>query len=86
MPGEISPVNITQQYTIAGDESICAAEFCCDKNLSTYTGSNNPGGGEVWLKLEFDKVYLVLDIVVYTLFYEDWFDNPNWCVEGDQLR
>ena len=79
VPGEIMPVKMTQQYTLDGNEKSNAANFCCDKDLSTHAVSTN-SVGEMWLKVEFDKVQFVTKVVVYTRFYNNWYQADHWCV------
>ena len=86
VPGEIEPVKITQQQTSHDDEECCAAKFCYDKDLATHAASSSVGGSKVWLKLEFGRVYLVFNVVVYTRFFTNWFDPASWCFEGGAER
>ena len=79
------PVKMTQQYTLRGDEEMCAANFCCDKDLSTHAAGTN-AEGEMWLKVEFDKVYFVTQVVVYTRFYNNWFQADHHCVNNGEER
>ena len=85
MPGEIVPVTMTQQYTFGGNEINNAAKFCCDKDLSTHAAATATDG-EMWLKLEIDKVYLLLQVVVYTRFYNNWFDPAHTCINQGKTR
>ena len=84
--GEIIPDRFTQQKTYTNNEAKFAAEFCFDKDLSTRAASYNPDGGEIWLKLEFDKVYFMSEIVLYMRFYTNWFDPNHYCMQGGLSR
>ena len=79
MSGEIKPVKMTQQNTFNDNDGCCAVKFCCDKDLSTHAASTNVGGDERWLKLEIGKVSFVLEIVVYSRFFNNWFDPNHDC-------
>ena len=76
---------MTQQYTFDNNDECCAVTFCCDKDLSTHAAITNGGGGERWLKLEIGKVSLVSYVVVYSRFFNNWFDPNHDCFrKGEQ--
>ena len=77
---EITPKSVTQGKTYQGNENIYAAAHAIDKDLSTYAMTDT---GDGWLKLEFDKPHLIHKVVLYYVFYTNWY-NPNaWCVQSE---
>ena len=56
---------------------------CClvrslDKNLKTATAvTTDNGQGELWLKVEFDKTHFIDKVVIYYMFYTNWFDSEG---------
>ena len=42
------------------------------------------GNGEGWLKLDYGKTYFIHKVVIYYMFYTNWY-NPsgNWCVRSE---
>ena len=51
-----------------------------DKDLSTRSKAGVLDG-EVWLKLELGSTTYIHKIVIYYIFYTDWFDPSNWFAE-----
>ena len=82
VPGEITPVTVTQQRTRNDDEDLFQASYAVDKNLSTRAFAEDVNG-EVWLKLEFDRTYFIHQITIYQYFYTNWYDPDNWCVQSE---
>ena len=82
VPGEITPVTVTQQQTQNDNEDWFQATHAVDKDLSTtsYAETDN---GEVWLKLEFDSSYFIHQIIIYQFFYTDWYYPNHWCVRNE---
>ena len=66
------PVSISQKK--GSKEEKEKAAFAVDKDLTTGVVL------EGWLRLEFDRVYLIDTIIVYQLFYTDWFEPKDLCM------
>ena len=79
---EITPKSVTQGKTYQGDESKYAAAHAIDKDLSTYAMTKT-GDGVGWLKLEFDKPFLVDKVVLYYIFYTNWYNPNNHCAKSE---
>ena len=79
---EISPTNVTQGKTRAKSSLYTyIAAHAVDKDLSTQSVTNtNNGAG--WLKLEFDKTYLIHKVVIYYRFYYNWFTPNDGCTRS----
>ena len=56
------------------NDDINAASHISDKNLRTRAAVE-PSVGEAWIKLEFDKEYLIHRVIIYNRFYNNWFTN-----------
>ena len=76
---EITPKNVTQGDTITEYK----AQHAIDMDLST-TSATRTNGDKGWLKLEFDKTYFIHKVVIYYMFYTDWYDSTTTagCVES----
>ena len=72
---EINPTKTTQSNTRGNDEDCCGAAHVADKDLSTQAATLTDSNGEAWLKLEFDKSYVIEKIDIYYMFYTNWFFN-----------
>ena len=70
---EILPTKVTQSKTNGNDEDCCGAANAVDKDLSTRASTRTDSYGEAWLKLEFDKSHIIDRIVIYYMFYTNWF-------------
>ena len=53
-----------------------------DKDLSTEAATGT-GNGTRWIKLEFDKTYLIHKVVIYYRFYTNWYNPSSWCVQSE---
>ena len=82
MEGEITPVTVTQQTTIGGYEDSYKASHSVDKDLSTQSAAETVDG-VVWLKLLFDRTYLINQIIIYEFFYTNWYSSDDWCVASE---
>ena len=76
---EITPARVTLGRMVDDD----AAERAIDFDLSTPAGTHTDNGAG-WLKLQFDKTYLIEKIIVYYTFYTDWFDPSFFCAESEK--
>ena len=83
MIGEIVPLTVTQSKTFENDEYLYKAEHATDKDLSTFSiAPAEIENGEVWLKLEFDRIYPIYQIVIYQIFYTDFYDRETYCARN----
>ena len=55
------------------------AEEAIDRDLSTI--SSGP-----WIKLEFDKTYLIDKIIIYFRFTWYWYDPDAWCARKSNFK
>ena len=39
--------------------------------------------GETWLTLEFDKTYFIHKVVIYYIFYTNWYNPDGWCAQSE---
>ena len=74
---EISPISVTHHTT-----EKFRGYLVVDKDLSTHAATTNVDGLG-WLKLEFDKTYLINKVVIYYEFYTNWFNPERWCAQSD---
>ena len=69
--GEITPV--------AGYQSSADSPYhAFDKDLSTSSWTNLDGPS--WLRLEFNRTYFIHKVIIYQMFYNDWYDSTAPCV------
>ena len=78
--GEITPKRVTQDGTWNKDESCCAAAHGVDQDLATPAVTDTRWGAG-WIKIEFDKAYDIHKIIIYHMFYINWYDPHSWCVK-----
>ena len=59
-----------------------AVAHAVDMDLSSYsaTETDNEAG---WLKLEFSKTHFIQKVVIYFMFYTNWYDPDDWCVQSE---
>ncbi|XP_063690495.1 uncharacterized protein LOC134823076 [Bolinopsis microptera] len=79
---EIIPSKVTHGKTLENNEEIYAAAHAVDMDFSSYSVTDTDNGAG-WLKLEFSKTHFIHKIVIYYLFYTNWFDPGNWCVQNE---
>ena len=70
---EIVPTKVTR-YPESTDGNVAGNSV--DKDMLTVSVSES-GDGEGWLKLEFDKAYLLDQVIVYSNFYSNWYGSVN---------
>ena len=75
---------MTQGNThIDGDEKCCTASFATDRDLSTRAATKTADGAG-WLKLHFDNSHFIHKIIIYNMFYTNWYtDSNNWCTSSE---
>ena len=79
---EMTPTSVTQGKTYNNDEVCCAAAHAIDRDLSTGAVVQTDNGA-VWIKLQFDKTHFINKIIIYHVFYTDWYDPYNSCVQNE---
>lgn len=79
-PGELSPLKVTQSKNFQNDQQL-KATFATDRNLKTQSVAE-PVNGEVWLKVEYGKSHFIHKIVIYQVFWSEFYDDNNWCVRS----
>ena len=55
------------------------ATSATDRNLKTQSVAK-PVNGEVWLKVEYGKSHFIHKIVIYQVFWSDFYNDNDWCV------
>ena len=69
--GEITPTSLKTSMD-------CCNLRALDKDLKTASAvKTDNGNGELWLKLEFDKTHFIDRVVIYYMFYTNWFDSEG---------
>ena len=53
-----------------------------DRDLSTLAVTNTDNGAG-WLKLKFDNTYFIHKVVIYYMFYTNWYDSGHLCVQSE---
>ena len=72
---------MTQGKTYNNNEVIFTAVHATDKDLSTAAATEtNDGAG--WLKIQFGRTYFIHKVVIYYMFYTNWYDPSAWCVDN----
>ena len=79
--GEIIPTKATNGKTF-NDNTRKAASSAVDKDLETDATLEATTDEEAWMKLEFDREYLIDRVIVYNRFYNNWFRNTVNCVQS----
>ena len=80
--GEITPKIATQGKTWKNNEVKNAAAYAIDKDFSTSAVTETDDGAG-WLKLEFDKSYFIHRVVIYYMFYTNWYNSSDWCAKSE---
>ena len=73
---------MTQGKTLDSNEARYTAAHAVDNDLSTIaaTETNNGAG---WLKLEFGKTFFIHSVIIYSMFYTNWFDPRSGCAQNE---
>ena len=70
---------IPTRATSSSDDQSWNLKAALDMDLSSgFTVGVETGHKEVWLELEFGKTHFINRVVVYFIFYTDWFGS-GWC-------
>ena len=77
--GEIIPARASSGKTRNGDETNFAAAHAIDKDLRTLAAIDTLNG-ECWLKLELESSTFIDKILIYSRFYNNYFDTTSGCV------
>ena len=64
------------------DEESYSAAHAVDRDLST-AAVTEASGVVGWMKLELDRIYIINKIVIYYMFYNNWFSPRNWCSQSE---
>ena len=79
-------MRVTQSKPFNNNETCCNAEHAVDKDLSSGAAAVVVND-KVWLKLEFDKTYFISKLVIYFMFYTNWFGGADyWHESEDRFR
>ena len=85
MISEITPIDATQGATYPSgpdDPERFAAAGAIDGDLKTRARTpTNDGLG--WLKLQFDGIYFIHKVVLYNIFYTNWYYTTGGCVRDE---
>ena len=80
---EIPPVSASQGETVTMKTgSTEDAAYAIDKDLSTRSNAGVQDE-EVWLKIELGSTTYIHKVVIYYIFYTDWFNPSNWFAESE---
>ena len=72
-------MELKEERFLGNHEKCCAGAYAIDKDLSTLASSaTSNGGGQ--LALEFEGTPFIHKIIIYYMFYTNWFDPNMWCV------
>ena len=77
---EITPKSVTQGKTYSSNKY--AAAHVIDKDLSTFAATET-GDGAGWMKIEFVKTYFVHKVIIYYMFYTNWYNPSDWCAQSE---
>ena len=73
---------MTQGRTLNNNEAEYTALHAIDNDLSTVANTETENGAG-WLKLQFDGKYLIHKVIIYYIFYTNWFTPSDWCVQSE---
>ena len=59
-----------------------AAERAADLDLSTHSGTDTDNGAG-WLKLKLDKNNFINKVVIYYMFYTNWYNPSGYCAKSE---
>ena len=76
---EITATSVTQGKTYKNNEESYAAAHATDKDLSTSAMTHTDDGAG-WLKIQFGRNIFIHKVVIYYIFYTNWYDPSAWCV------
>ena len=82
---EITSTSVTQGKTHKNNEEKHAAAHAIDKDLSTYAMTDTDNGAG-WIKLKFDRTYFIHKVVIYYLFYTNWYNPDDYCARLEKAR
>ena len=74
---------MAQGTTLNNDEECCSAAHAIDGDLSTMAATVSDNGAG-WLKLGFGRTRLINKIIIYYMFYTNWYNSKHWCVRTEQ--
>ena len=77
---EITPKSVTQGKRYSSDKY--AAAHAIDNDLSTFAATET-GDGAGWMRIEFVKTYFVHKVVIYYVFYTNWYNPSDWCAQSE---
>ena len=80
--GEITPTKVSHGKALSDNEVGYAAAHATDGYLSTKSATS-PKNGETWLKIEFDKNYLIQKVIIYYMFVTNWYNPNTWCSKSE---
>ena len=63
-------------------DEVYGAAHAVDKDFSTAAITHTDDGAG-WIKLEFDKTYLIHKVVIYYRFFTNWYHPSNWCPQSE---
>ena len=63
---------------MGGNEKQYAAAHAVDKDLSTVARTHTVNGAG-WLKLELERSYRIDKIIIYCMFYINWYNPSDYC-------
>ena len=76
--GEIEPISVT----FYGKEDVKrVSAYAVDRDLSTLSRIY-PETDKMWLRVAFDEIYYVHEVIIYYRFYTDWYFPRNECVKS----
>ena len=73
---------MTQGNTLYNNEESYGAQHSIDRDFSTAAVAITDSEAS-WLKLHFDQPYTIQKIIIYYVFYTDWYNSNDWCVKSE---
>ena len=73
---------MTQGKTYQGNNAKYAAVHAVDKDFLTPAATETDNGAG-WIKLEFVETNFVHKVVIYYMFYINWYNPNDYCAESE---
>ena len=73
---------MTPGKTAHNNEEVYAAAHAIDRDHSTIAATRTDDGAG-WLKIQFGKTYFINKIIIYSRFFNDWYQSNDWCIQSE---
>jgi len=77
-PNEIAPT------LISSTDSKASLVNAIDKSLRSYTELVEATAGTVWMDLQYDRAYLVTEVVLHQIFYTNFYWPADACIASEE--